>query len=612
MTSAATAVRTGPNNPAAALQSNLDLALIGNCSYGALVDKHACVKWCCLPRLDGDPIFCSLLRRANDIGFFEISVENFSHSKQYYIKNTAVLRTEIYNKNGEGIEVTDFAPRFMMYGRAYRPIMMIRMVRLISGHPRIRVRIRPTFGYGWGSPEKTRGTNHIRYLLPNFSLRVTTNAPISYVVDEILFELQEPLNFVLMPDESLKEALPELVATYLDKTINYWIDYSRHLSIPFEWQEQVIRACITLKMCSFEETGALIASITTSVPVDSSHPGYDLRFCWLRDSSNIIHTLNKLGATQMMEDFLKYISNLVAGSQEHGGHLQPVYGIALETALPEKEMHRLAGYRGMGPVRVGTRDYSIVQHDVYGQVILAITQMFFDQRLKNPGDKLLFERLEGIGELAVKNFDQPDAGPLGINHASPLVHTFSSVMCWASADRLKKIAKYLGLKDRVEYWAKHAESIHTVIEANSWNESLQSFTDSWGGEHVDAFLLLLPELGFLPVSDKRYISTVDRVEKVLRKGKFLRCASQRMLERTDNCSTTVTLWFINALAGIGRRAEAREMYEHMLSVCNSCGLLSEMVNPETGELWGNFPKTTAMVGLIEAALRLSSSWEEVI
>lgn len=603
---------TGPNNPAAAIQSNLDLALIGNCSYGALIDKNACLKWCCLPRLDGDPIFCSLLRRSNDIGFFEISVENFSHSHQYYIKNTAVLRTEIYNKSGEGIEITDFAPRFVMYGRAYRPNMLIRMVKPIAGHPRIRARIRPTFGYGWGSPEKTRGTNHVRYMLPNFSLRVTTNAPISYVVDEVLFELQEPINFVLMPDESLKESLSDLTATYLEKTINYWIDYSRILSIPFEWQEQVIRSCITLKMCSFEETGALVASITSSVPVDQSQEGYDLRFCWLRDSSNIIHTLNKLGSTQMMEDFLKYITNIVSASQEHNGHLQPVYGIALEQSLMEKEMHRLAGYRGMGPVRVGTKDYSLVQHDVYGQVILATTQMFFDQRLKNPGDRLLFERLEGIGSLALKNFDQPDSGPLGIAKDCPDVHTFSSVMCWVATDRLRKIAKHLGLAGRAEHWGGHADRIHVIIEEKAWSESLQTFTDTWGGSDVDVFLLLLPELGFLTVSDKRYLSTVDRVEKVLRKGKFLQCASQRQLEDSPNCSTTTTLWYINALASVGRRAEARELYENILSVCNSRGLLSETVNPETGELWGNFPKTTAMVGLIEAAIRLSKSWEEVI
>jgi len=432
------------------------------------------------------------------------------------------------------------------------------------------------------------------------------------VVDEILFELQESISFVLMPDESLKESLNELTLNYLDKTINYWTDFSRVLSIPFEWQDLVIRSCITLKVCSYEETGAMVASVSTSVPIDQNHEGYDLRFCWLRDSSNIIHTLNKLGSTQTMEEFLKYISNIVAGSEEHGGRLQPVYGIALETTLVEKEMHRLAGYRGIGPVRVGTKDYSLVQHDVYGQVILAITQMFFDQRLKNPGDKLLFERLEGIGSQALKVFDQPDAGPLGTSVDTPDVHTFSSVMCWVAADRLRKIAAQLGLKERAQYWAENAARIHKVITEKAWNESINSFTDTFGGSHVDAFLLSLPEVGFIPVTDPRYVSTLERVEKVLRKGNFLQCASEKTLNESPNCSTSCTLWYINALAAVGRRAEARELFEHFLTICNSHGLLSDVVNPDTGELWGNFPKTTSMVALIDCALRLSKGWEEVI
>lgn len=602
----------GPNNPSSALQSNLDLALVGNCSYGALIDKNGCVKWCCLPRIDGDPVFCSLLRRTNDIGFYEIMVDNFSHSNQYYVKNTAVLKTELYTKNGEAIEITDFAPRFVMFGRAYRPQMLIRMVKPLKGHPRIRVRIRPTFGYGWGTPEKTRGTNHVRYLLPNFSLRVTTNAPISYVVDEILFELQEPLSFVLMPDESLKESLADITATYLDKTLNYWHDFSRVLSVPFEWQDRVIRSCITLKMCSFEETGAMVAAVTTSVPKGQELPGFDLRFCWLRDSSNIIHTLNKLGSTETMEEFLRYISNIVAGAENLDGHLQPVYGISLETALPEKEMHRLAGYRGIGPVRVGTKDYTLVQNDVYGQVILAITQMFFDQRLKNPGDKSLFERLEGIGSQAVKKFDQPDAGPLGLSTDKPTIHTFSSVMCWVAADRLRKIAKHIGLNDRADFWAGHADRIQKVVLEKAWNASINSFTDSWGSSHVDIFLLFLPELGFISAKDPKYLSTLERVEKVLKKGKFIKSSSEASLDQADHCSTTATLWYINALAYAGRRDEARDLFENILSVCNSRGLLGESVDPDTKELWGNFPKTTSMVGIIECAVRLSKTWEEVI
>lgn len=597
--------RAGVPTPSPSLvgKADLDLALVGNCSFGALIDKVGTVKWCCLPRFDGDPVFCSLLRRTNDIGFYEISLEGFSHSKQYYVKNTGVLKTELYNKNGDALEITDFAPRFMMFGRAYRPIMFIRTVKPIAGHPRIRVRIRPTFGYGWGSPEKTRGTNHIRYLLPNFAIRVTTNAPISYIVDEVMFEVTETTSFVLMPDESLKESLNEITTAYLDKTIDYWHDFSRVLSIPFEWQEQVLRACIALKMCSFEETGAMMAAITSSIPVDSKAQGYDLRYCWLRDSSNIIHTLNKLGSTKTMEEFLKYISNIVGSSESKSG-LQPVYGIALETSLYEKEMHRLAGYRGLGPVRVGNKDYKVLQNDVYGHVILANTQMFFDQRLKNMGDHLLFERLEGIGELAVKSYNQPDSGPEGNHSETEQIHTYSSVMCWVAADRLAKISQHLKLEDRAKYWRGHADAMHKVILEKAWSASTNSFSKFWGGSEVDGFLLLLPQLGFILANNEKFASTLAHIEKTLKKGNYI------VLGNT--CSTTHTFWYINCLAAAGRRDEARAAFEVMLKTCNNSGLLSETVDAQTGELWGNFPKTTAMVGLIESALHLSRSWEEVI
>eukprot|EP01113_Clastostelium_recurvatum_P045829 TRINITY_DN793_c0_g1_i2.p1 TRINITY_DN793_c0_g1~~TRINITY_DN793_c0_g1_i2.p1 ORF type:complete len:351 (+),score=89.71 TRINITY_DN793_c0_g1_i2:111-1055(+) len=268
-----------PLQPSASLAppADLNLSVIGNCTYGALIDKLGCVQWCCLPRFDADPVFCSLLRRTNDMGFYDISIENLDHSEQYYQENTAILITKLYSKDGGCIKITDFAPRFAMFGRYYRPTMMIRIVEAVQGHPRIKVRVRPTFGYGWGTPEKTRGTNHIRYLLPNLTMRLTTNAPVSYIVDEVLFEVTETLNFIFMPDESLKESINELVQTYLDKTTQYWHDYVRNLSIPFEWQAQVIRSCITLNMCFFEETGAMVAALTSSIPLAPNEPAYDLR-----------------------------------------------------------------------------------------------------------------------------------------------------------------------------------------------------------------------------------------------------------------------------------------------------------------------------------------------
>jgi len=255
---------------------SLQLAAVGNSSYSALIDKKGEVVWSCYPRFDGDPIFCSLVRRtrssqgrgadSNEIGFFDIRIANFSHSEQCYIRNSAVLSTKLYDKYGNCLEITDFVPKFESWDRDFRPNMLIRIVTPIKGRPRAQIRLRPTFGYGWGTPEKTRGSNHLRYLLSTMTIRLTTNAPISYVADETFFEITEPLYLCLMPDESMKTSLEETCKTFLSKTLNHWRDWVKALTIPFEWQEEVIRACITLKLNSFEETGAIVAAMTTSLP----------------------------------------------------------------------------------------------------------------------------------------------------------------------------------------------------------------------------------------------------------------------------------------------------------------------------------------------------------
>ncbi|KAF2069088.1 hypothetical protein CYY_009592 [Polysphondylium violaceum] len=586
---------------------NLDLALIGNCSFGALIDKKSCIKWCCIPRFDADPIFCSLVRKSNDSGFYDVVIENFAFSEQSYIKNTAVLSTKLYNNNGGGVEIIDFAPRFNMFSRPYRPSMIVRIIKPL-GHCRIKVRLRPTFGYGWGAPEKTRGTNHIRYILPSMVMRLTTNAPISYIVDEVLFEVDETLYFVFMTDESLRESLHDMSNTYLDKTIEYWHEYTKSLAIPLEWQSQVLRACITVKLCQFEESGAIIASLTTSIPETPTKEGYDLRFCWIRDTSYIVHTFNKLGNTKMMEDFLTYISNIVSGSLEKGGLLQPVYGISLETKLYEKSMYRLAGYRGLGPVKIGTRDYKLVQNDVYGQLILASIQMFFDERLNKPGDIHLFHKLEGLGMQAYTNYNKPDCGPLGLGSVEEgKVYTFSSLMCWTACDRLAKIAKVLKLPERQHFWSETAHKIKEEMMTKCFSKQLNCFTTVWEGDYVDPYLLLFADTGFISMKDSKFLGTIAMIEKSLRKGKYI-----TQTPDSNSASTTSTLWYITCLAKIGRVEEARELFENILLDCTPLGIISQDVDLETKEIWGNFPKTTSMVGIIGAALCLSKSWESEI
>lgn len=591
--------------------SSLDLALIGNCSIGALLDARARIVWACLPRFDGDPVFCSLLNDHGDpdSGFYDVELFNFSHSEQRYCHNSTVVVTTLHDENGGSLEITDFAPRFRKFGRIFRPNMLVRYIRPLAGTPRIRIRLRPTFDYGWHRPETTRGSNHIRYVLPDFTFRVTTDAPVTYVLEEVPFVLEQPITLILGPDESLTDAASKTSREFYEQTDDYWRNWCRALSLPFEWQEAVIRAAITLKLCNFEESGAVIAAMTTSVPeASSSDRNWDYRYCWLRDSFFVVHALNRLGVTQTMEAYLQYITNIVAGAED--GYLQPVYGITLEKSLDERIVDSLTGYRAMGPVRVGNHAYTQVQNDGYGSVILACTQTFFDQRLFRVGEKSLFERLERLGEQAVERWDQTDAGLWELRTRAS-VHTYSSVLCWAACDRLAKIAARLSLSERESYWRRHAKAIHKQVLKRAWNAALNSFVDTFDGNHVDASLLLLPELGFLPADDPRFLGTLALIEQQLRRGKHMfRYAKPDDFGTPETAFNVCTFWYIDALAAVGRVEEARALFENMLACRNPLGLLSEDLDPDSGELWGNFPQTYSMVGLINSAMRLSKSWEE--
>jgi GH15 family glucan-1,4-alpha-glucosidase len=264
----------------------------------------------------------------------------------------------------------------------------------------------------------------------------------------------------------------------------------------------------------------------------------------------------------------------------------------------------------MGPVRIGNQAYEHFQNDVYGSVVMAATQMFFDQRLNQPGTMRIFERLENIGEQALRVWDKPDAG-LWEFRTFARVHTFSAAMCWAACDRLARIARQMRLDPRAGYWQSHADRIREAVLERSWNAKIGSFVDAFDGADLDASLLLLLHLGFLRGDDPRYVATVEAVEKRLKRGDFLlRYASADDFGIPENAFTVCTFWYIDALAAIGRRDEARALFEKILARRNHVGLLSEDLDPRTGELWGNFPQTYSMVGLITSAMRLSKPWEE--
>jgi GH15 family glucan-1,4-alpha-glucosidase len=264
----------------------------------------------------------------------------------------------------------------------------------------------------------------------------------------------------------------------------------------------------------------------------------------------------------------------------------------------------------MGPVRVGNAAYTQIQNDAYGSVVLASVHAFLDRRLIRTGNKALFSHLEKLGHRAIEVFDQPDAGPWELR-TKAAVHTFPSVMCWAACDRLVKIAEAMGREDRAAFWRENAERMHRVINERAYNSELGTFVSSFDGEHLDATLLLLAELDFVKADDPRFFATVEACGKALRRGDLLlRYDVEDDFGLMHTAFMICGFWYVDALCAIGRKDEAKELFEHILSLRNSFGLFSEDADFTTGELWGNFPQTYSMVGLINSAVRLSRSWEE--
>ncbi|MBC7984393.1 MAG: glycoside hydrolase family 15 protein, partial [Candidatus Obscuribacterales bacterium] len=473
------------------------------------------------------------------------------------------------------------------------------------------VRLRPSGAYGEHNPKRHVGSNHQRYEEGDATWLFSTDMSLNAVLEERTVVLRGRVTFMLGADDPITESLAALASRFLDETRRYWSDWTRELAIPFEWQAAVIRAAITLKLCSFEDTGAVVAALTTSIPeAKNSGRNWDYRYCWLRDSYFTIQALNRLGATRTMEGYLHYITNVFTAARD--APLQPVYGISGEPQLTEIISSHLLGYRGMGPVRIGNQAFEQTQHDVYGAVILAAMQSFFDQRLAAPGDVTLFQRLEIAGERCWNLYDQPDAG-IWEYRGRVRVHTFSSVMCWAGVDRLARIARHLSLPERESVWRQRASQMHGRILAACWDQQLGCFTEAWQAPAVDASVLLLAELNFVKAEDPKFVATVDYVGKHLRRGPYLfRYTAHDDFGAPENAFNICTFWYINALAAVGRRDEAREIFNNMLKRCNGLGLLSEDLDPATGELWGNYPQTYSMVGIINSATRLSCPWEDAL
>ncbi len=597
------------------MKPNLDLWPIGNCQVSALIDRTGRFVWACAPKVDGDPLFASLLdgrdpRSDDAVGLWAIDLEDCASVEQHYITNTPILVTRMTDSNGSAVEITDFCPRFERLGRMYRPVAFARIVRPVAGSPRIRVRLRPT--RNWGDPAvlTTAGSNHIRYLLDGMQLRLSTNAPVGLLQDEACFRVEKPLHFFLGPDESFAGNLATSVEEMLGYTTYHWQNWARGLATPFEWQDVVIRSAITLKLCQHEETGAIVAALTTSIPEHAdSGRNWDYRYCWIRDAYYTVQALNRVGALDVLEGYLAYLRNIV--DQAKGGHIQPLYGVQGESVLLESEAPRLAGYRGMGPVRVGNLAYEQVQHDAYGQIVLSNVQAFFDQRLFRMAGREDFEALARVGERAVELFDKPDAG-LWELRTRQSVHTYSAAMCWAACDRLANAAERLGMESERGVWQERADRMRAAIEEAAWRPDTNRMSATFSGDDLDASLIQLLDLRFMSPDDEKFRGTLAAVEQGLRRGShMLRYATEDDFGLPETAFNVCTFWLIEALHFTGRDHDARQLFQEMLERRTAAGLLSEDIDPVTGELWGNYPQTYSLVGMINCAVLLSKPWSAI-
>jgi len=590
--------------------SSLDLWPIGNCQVSALVDAEAGFVWGCQPRVDGDPLFCALLEPRNARGLWRMALEGQISAEPRYLKNTPVLVTRLTDGDGGIADVYDFCPRFERSGRMYRPVAFVRIVRPLAGSPRLKVTLDPATGWGERDAKRTSGTNHIRFLTKPQPLRLTTDAPVIHLLEARGFRLEESLHFFLGPDEPFVGNVGHTLATMLHETADHWRSWVRGLAIPLEWQKHVIRAAITLKLCQHEETGAIVAAMTTSIPeAPDSGRDWDYRYCWIRDAYYTVQALNRLGALDVLEGYLGYLRNIV--DEAKGGHIQPLYAVSGAAKLEESEADALAGYRGMGPVRIGNAAYTQIQHDAYGQIVLSNAQAFFDERLFRPATGEDFAALERVGERAFRVHDKADAG-LWEFRTRASVHTYSAVMSWAACDRLANIAARLGLDGRAKVWRRRADKVRGAIETRAWRSGEGRFAATFGGDELDASLLQLVDMRFLAADDPRFLATLDAVEKGLRRGEhMLRYAAEDDFGLPETAFNFCTFWLIEALHLAGRTDEARQLYCKMLDRLTPAGLLSEDTDFVTGELWGNYPQTYSLVGLINCAGLLSRPWSSI-
>lgn len=582
--------------------------LIGNGQSLALVSEQASIDWLCWPRPDSPPLFGRLLDEEG--GYFSIEAEDLVSSRQEYQPNTNVLRTYLRTTGGECM-VTDFCPRFEQFGRMYRPASLFRIIEPISGACRVKVSCRPVEGWSRRPVAAIRGNSHVRYQIGDEVVRLTMDCPLTHVLDGRPFLVAEPVHFALTWGSPLEDDLPKVTREFLAKTEAYWLRWVKHCSIPAAYQKETIRSALTLKLHCYEDTGAIFAAPTTSLPEEPGNQrNWDYRYCWLRDAAYAVMAFHNLGHFEEMEGFLKFL----LGVLHREDRLRPVYRVDDSLPLPEVTQENWAGYAGSRPVRAGNQAAEHVQNDVYGEVILALTPIFLDERfrhLRTPDTEAL---MASLGRYCAMSVDRPDAGLWEIRDGWR-IHSFTNLMCWAGLDRICTLRER-GFLLRLDYDPHAArDRARDSVRAGAVEGILGNGP---GDGTLDASLLQLPLLRFPDEDLSR--RTVDAVREALSwRGKddqkhvyLYRYLRQDDFGNPHSAFVLCSFWLVQALARVGRLEDAREALDEILASANGLGLISEHFDPAARQQLGNFPQVYSHVGLINAAFAVSPPWSDIL
>jgi len=593
--------------------------IIGNMRTAALVSVAGSIDWFCFPHFDSPSVFAAMLDHEKG-GRFEIAATHEGvKTKQFYWPDTNILVTRFYSAGGIA-EIVDFMPPDLSSDSAWRHAL-IRRVRVTQGSMEFRMRCHPAFDYARATHQTVITKQGAGFHSVGLSLGLATDIPLT--ADDrgaaAVFLLHEEQSAVFMlggirADEGCGTSPSGGEADELfERTVNYWRRWLSKCTYTGRWREMVYRSALTLKLLTFEPTGAIIAAPTCSLPETlGGGRNWDYRYTWIRDAAFTLYGLLRIGFTDEAVGFMKWLGAR-AGEVEPDGSLQIVYGIDGRHDLTERMLDHLDGYRGSRPVRIGNGAYNQLQLDIYGELLDAL---YLYNKYVMPIGYDVWTRIRKRLDWLCENWQQPDEGIWEVR-GGRRHFVYSKLMCWVAMDRGLRLAEKRSFPADRARWLQVRDRIYEEIMAKGWSTARQAFVQHYGSESLDASNLIMPLVFFLSPNDPRMLKTLDAINRSPKHGglvsdglvyRYDSETGEDGLDGKEGSFTMCSFWLVEALTRAGhidrvKLSEARLLFERMLGYANHVGLYSEEIGPQ-GDALGNFPQAFTHLALISAAFNL--------